>query len=50
MRYCLNAFIADVKLSAFRARAEAGQLTEDEQATLDLLTAPLPEDLKDLFE
>ena len=45
-----DAFIADAKLADFRARAEKGELTQEEQATLDLLTAPLPDDLKELFE
>lgn len=46
----LDAFNADVKLADFRARAENGELTQEEQATLDLLTAPLPDELKELFE
>lgn len=46
----LDAFNADVKLADFRARAEKGELTQEEQATLNLLTAPLPDELKELFE
>lgn len=46
----LDAFNADVKLADFRARAENGELTQEEQATLDLLTSPLPDELKELFE
>lgn len=45
----LGAFNTDVRLAEFRARRENGELTEEEQATLDLLTAPLPDDLKELF-
>ena len=42
--------VAERVARAVRVRAEKGELTQEEQATLDLLTAPLPDDLKELFE
>ena len=46
----LDSFNIAAALADLNASIDAGEFTEEEQATLDLLASNLPDEFKDLFE